>query len=46
MQQRLISEESRPRWVNASGLGVAWLHVRLDTRPKYYQHEPYRRTLA
>lgn len=31
-----------PRWLSTSGLGVAWLHLRLDTRPKYYQHTPYR----
>lgn len=28
-------------WVSTSGLGVAWLHVRLDSYPKYYQHRPY-----
>lgn len=28
-------------WVSTSGLGVYWLHVRLDDRPKYYQHRPY-----
>ncbi len=33
----------RPLWVSTSGLGVAWLHVRLDARPKYYTYEPYRR---
>ena len=32
-----------PLWLSTSGLGVAWLHVRLDTRPKYYTHAPYRR---
>jgi hypothetical protein len=32
----------RPLWVSTSGLGVAWLHVRLDAYPKYYQHAPYR----
>ena len=37
---RLLSE--RPFWVSTSGLGVPWLHVRLDTRPKYYVHKPYR----
>ena len=31
-----------PLWVNTSGLGVAWLHVRLDTFPKYYNHAAYR----
>ena len=30
------------RWLSTSGTGVAWLHVRLDPRPKYYQHRPYR----
>ncbi len=32
----------RPLWVSTSGLGVPWLHVRLDSTPKYYQHRPYR----
>jgi hypothetical protein len=32
----------RPLWLSTSGLGIAWLHVRLDTRPKYYTHQPYR----
>lgn len=31
-----------PIWVSTSGLGVPWLHVRLDERPKYYVHAPYR----
>ncbi len=35
---------SRPVWINTAGAGVAWLHVRLDDRPKYYFHEPYRRS--
>jgi hypothetical protein len=30
-------------WISTSGLGVAWLHIRLDTYPKYYQHQPYAR---
>jgi len=37
--QRLAAE---PLWLSTSGLGVAWLHVRLDARPKYYNYEPYR----
>ena len=32
----------RPLWVSTSGLGVYWLHVRLDLRPKYYTFRPYR----
>jgi uncharacterized protein DUF6940 len=31
----------RPVWLSTAGLGVAWLHVRLDDRPKYYRHMPY-----
>jgi len=33
---------STPIWLNTAGGGVAWLHVRLDTRPKYYHHAKYR----
>ncbi len=35
--------DHRPVWVSTSGGGVAWLHLRLDDRPKYYMHGPYRR---
>lgn len=31
-----------PIWVSTSGLGIFWLHVRLDNRPKYYTYAPYR----
>jgi len=31
----------RPLWLSTAGLGVYWLHVRLDDRPKYYRHRPY-----
>lgn len=32
---------TRPIWVSTAGAGVAWLHVRLDDRPKYYGFGPY-----
>jgi hypothetical protein len=35
---------ARPVWLSTAGGGVAWLHVRLDDRPKYYGHGPYRTT--
>jgi hypothetical protein len=38
MAQRL---SSAPIWLNTAGGGVAWLHVRLDSRPKYYGYLPY-----
>lgn len=31
-----------PLWVSTSGLGVSWLHLRLDEAPKYFQHGEYR----
>jgi hypothetical protein len=33
---------SAPAWLSTSGLGVSWLHARLDSQPKYYQHQPYK----
>ena len=39
LQQKLSRQ---PIWVSTSGLGVHWLHVRLDSRPKYYCYEPYK----
>lgn len=36
---KLISD--RPIWLNTAGGGVAWLHIRLDSKPKYYRHHPY-----
>ncbi len=31
-----------PLWISTSGLGVSWLHLRLDQRPKYYSYSSYR----
>jgi len=31
----------QPVWISTSGLGVYWLHLRFDSRPKYYQYDPY-----
>jgi hypothetical protein len=31
-----------PIWLSTAEAGVPWLHVRLDQRPKYYRHAPYR----
>ena len=39
MQQHLAE---RPIWLSTAGGGVAWLHVRLDVRPKYYRFGPYK----
>ena len=34
--------DNQPTWVSTSGLGVYWLHFRLDSYPKYYTFNPYR----
>ncbi len=39
MQRRL---STKPVWLSTAGGGVAWLHVRLDDRPKYYGYNAYR----
>jgi len=31
-----------PLWLSTAGGGVPWLHVRLDSRPKYYVFDDYR----
>ncbi len=30
------------KWLSTSGLGVYWVHVRVDSRPKYYQFLEYK----
>lgn len=39
LQERLDTD---PVWLSTAGAGVPWLHVRLDSRPKYYTYAPYR----
>ncbi|HEY2586526.1 MAG TPA: hypothetical protein VGI81_12245 [Tepidisphaeraceae bacterium] len=37
---------TRPVWLSTAGMGVPWLHVRLDDQPKYYGYAPYARPEA
>ena len=39
LRERLSAQ---PIWLSTAGLGVSWLHLRLDSRPKYYRYQPYR----
>jgi len=32
----------QPLWLSTSGLGVSWLHIRIDRVPKYYSYQAYR----
>ena len=49
---QLVGEEMEirvndtPVWVSTAGGGVAWLHVRLDDRPKYYSYAPYKNVMG
>ena len=45
-EQLLARVSSYPCWLSTSGLGVPWLHLRLDSSPKYYQHLPYKQAGA
>lgn len=36
------SIEGVEKWVSTSGLGVHWLHLRIDIKPKYYSYQPYK----
>ncbi len=38
----LEQRQGSPLWVSTSGLGVSWLHFRLDSRPKYYQQAAFK----
>lgn len=40
--QRQSTSSSQPVWLSTCGTGVAWLHFRLDSVPKYYSYMPYR----
>lgn len=32
----------RPYWLSTSGLGISWLHIRFDKKPKYYNWKEYK----
>ncbi len=36
------SINTQKKWLSTAGNGVYWLHVRIDTRPKYYKFKPYK----
>jgi len=38
--ESLIDEKTV--WLSTAGLGVSWLHVRIDSRPKYYRFQEYK----
>eukprot|EP01060_Flectonema_neradi_P003819 TRINITY_DN12497_c0_g1_i1.p1 TRINITY_DN12497_c0_g1~~TRINITY_DN12497_c0_g1_i1.p1 ORF type:complete len:199 (+),score=31.45 TRINITY_DN12497_c0_g1_i1:208-804(+) len=38
------AKSSTSTWISTSGLGVSWLHLRFDTKPKYYTYVKYTAT--
>lgn len=42
LDRELKKRKGSTLWLNTEGSGVPWLHVRLDQRPKYISHGPYR----
>ncbi len=40
--ERMINTDEKIKWLSTSGLGVHWLHIRIDSFPKYYQYQPYK----
>jgi hypothetical protein len=36
------NNNKRPIWLSTSGMGIAWLHVRLDLVPKYYTFQQFK----
>jgi len=39
--EKRLAASRRRFWISTSGLGVPWVHVRLDSVPKYYQYRRY-----
>ena len=33
---------TQPRWLSTAGMGVPWVHIRIDSYPKYYRFSPYK----
>ena len=43
LQQTLERRGASLTWLSTEGSGVPWLHVRMDSSPKYYHYDAYRR---
>jgi hypothetical protein len=40
-QQQQQQLKQKPVWLSTNGMGIAWLHFRLDARPKYYTYRAF-----
>jgi len=41
VMSKLRESPSSKLWLSTSGMGVSWLHIRVDSVPKYYNHLEY-----
>ena len=42
--EEIVSKRGTAKtWISTSGLGVSWLHLRLDSYPKYYTFREYKK---
>jgi len=46
LNRTLDARGASPTWVSTEGSGVAWAHLRLDSAPKYFHYEPFRKPPA
>eukprot|EP00531_Pseudo-nitzschia_arenysensis_P021094 CAMPEP_0116120784 /NCGR_PEP_ID=MMETSP0329-20121206/3356_1 /TAXON_ID=697910 /ORGANISM="Pseudo-nitzschia arenysensis, Strain B593" /LENGTH=147 /DNA_ID=CAMNT_0003614569 /DNA_START=777 /DNA_END=1220 /DNA_ORIENTATION=+ len=39
----MVGAKDVPVWFSTAGTGVPYLHFRLDSRPKYYHYDPFKK---
>ena len=42
LKQKNEVDEDAKTWFSTNGMGVSWLHLRIDSRPKYYSYGPFK----
>ena len=41
-EEMFLTLKKRKCWLSTAGAGVSWLHLRIDSKPKYYTYRPFR----
>ncbi|MBX9890609.1 MAG: hypothetical protein K2X94_05060 [Amoebophilaceae bacterium] len=42
MSKVIQEAKGQKKWLSTAGEGISWLHVRIDSRPKYYKYTLYK----
>ena len=42
LKQRRRDNNTKTTWFSTNGMGVSWLHLRIDSWPKYYSYTPFK----